>query len=88
MRWYVVAELFSRQDMSHSFVTPWTVVHQALLCLSDSPGKNTGLGCHFLLQGTFPTLGLNTTPALARRFITTELPGKRILASIYYQNGF
>ena len=25
----------------------------------DSPGKNTGLGCHFLLQGIFPTQGLN-----------------------------
>ena len=21
----------------------------------DFPGKNTGVGCHFLLQGTFPT---------------------------------
>ena len=25
----------------------------------DSPGKNTGLGCHFLLQGIFPIQGLN-----------------------------
>ena len=25
----------------------------------DSPGKNTGVGCHFLLQGIFPTQGLN-----------------------------
>ena len=25
----------------------------------DSPGKNTGVGCRFLLQGTFPTQGLN-----------------------------
>ena len=24
-----------------------------LLCPWDSPGKNTGVGCHFLLQGTF-----------------------------------
>ena len=23
----------------------------------DSPGKNTGVGCHALLQGTFPTQG-------------------------------
>ena len=30
-----------------------------LLCLWDSPGKNTGVGCHFLLQGIFPTQGLN-----------------------------
>ena len=25
------------------------------LCPWDSPGKNIGVGCHFLLQGTFPT---------------------------------
>ena len=24
------------------------------------PGKNTGVGCHFLLQGIFPTQGSNT----------------------------
>ena len=26
-----------------------------LLCPSDFPGKNTGVHCHFLLQGIFPT---------------------------------
>ena len=30
-----------------------------LLCLWDSPGKNTGMGCHFLLQQIFPTQGSN-----------------------------
>ena len=25
----------------------------------DSPGKNTGVGCHGLLQGIFPTQGSN-----------------------------
>ena len=25
----------------------------------DSPGRNTGVGCHFLLQGIFPTWGSN-----------------------------
>ena len=27
--------------------------------LGDSPGKNTGAGCHALLQGIFPTQGSN-----------------------------
>ena len=27
----------------------------------DSPGKNTGVGCHALLQGTFPTQRLNAS---------------------------
>ena len=30
-----------------------------LLCPWNSPGKNTRVGCHFLLQGIFPTQGLN-----------------------------
>ena len=38
------------------FVTLWAT---RLLCLWDSPGKNTGVGCHFLLQGIFPTQGSN-----------------------------
>ena len=29
------------------------------LCPWDFPGKNTEVGCHFLLQGIFPTRGLN-----------------------------
>ena len=35
-----------------------------LLCPWDSPGKNTGVGCHALLQGIFPTQGSN--PCLLR----------------------
>ena len=30
-----------------------------LLCPWDSPGKNTEVGCHVLLQGIFPTQGSN-----------------------------
>jgi len=30
-----------------------------LLCPWDSPGKNTGVGCHSLPQGIFPTQGSN-----------------------------
>ena len=45
------------------------------LCPWDSPGTNTGVGCHFLLQGIFPTQGSNQnlmSPALADRFFTTS----------------
>ena len=39
---------------------PWTAVHQGgLLCPWVFPGKDTGMGCHFLLQGIFPTQGSN-----------------------------
>ena len=36
----------------------WTVVCYIPLSL-DFLGKNTGVGCHFLLQRIFPTQGLN-----------------------------
>ena len=41
-------ELLSRVRL---FVTPWTVVCEASLSMG-SPGKNTGVGCHFLLHLT------------------------------------
>ena len=50
-----------------------------LLCPQNFPGKNTGAGCHFLLQGIFPTQGSNLSPkfpALAGRFFTSEVPGR------------
>ena len=37
--------------------TPWTEAHQAPPC--DFPAKNTGAGCHFLLQGIFSIQRLN-----------------------------
>ena len=44
--------------MSISFLTPWTIVCQAP-CSWTSLGKKTAVGCHFLLQGIFPTQELN-----------------------------
>ena len=40
------------------FVIPWTIAAR-LSYPRNSPGKNTGVGCHALLQGIFPTQGLN-----------------------------
>ena len=33
------------------FVSPWTGAFQFPLCV-NFPGKNTGVGCHFLLRGS------------------------------------
>ena len=38
---------------------PYGLYPTRLLCPWDSPGKNTGVGCHALLQGIFPTQGSN-----------------------------
>ena len=37
-----------------------------LLCLWDSPGKNTGVGCHFLLQ----CMGVNSESEVAQSCLT------------------
>ena len=41
----------------------------SLLCPWDFPGKNTGVGCHFLLQGIFPTEGSNLGLLHCRRIL-------------------
>ena len=43
-----------------------------LLHPRDSPGKKTGVGCHFLVQGIFPTQGSNAG-LLPRRQILSWL---------------
>ena len=56
----MVVELLNHVPMGVSdprgvtLVTPWTVACQAPMSM-DFPGKNTGVDCHFLLQGIFLT---------------------------------
>ena len=40
----------------------------------DSPGMNTGVGCHALLQGIFPTQGSNPSPLRLLHWHTDSLP--------------
>ena len=60
--------LWDVMDCSPPGGTPWTVWTVAMdcsppgpriLCSWNSPGKNTGVGCHFPLQGIHLTQGLN-----------------------------
>ena len=48
-----------------------------LLCPWDSPGRNTGVGCHALLQGNLPDPGIKPlsfeSPALVGRLFTTSV---------------
>ena len=70
-------DVFCRSVVSDSFATPCKSPSGSFLCPWDSPGKNTGVGCHFLLllQGIFPTC-VSCTHALTGRFFTTKPPGK------------
>ena len=52
------SENVSRSVISDS-LPPYGLQPTRLLCLCNSPGKNTGVGCHSLLQGNSPTQGLN-----------------------------
>ena len=49
----LVAQLYPTLCNPTDCSLPGSFVH------GDSPGKNTGVGCHFLLQGVFPTQGSN-----------------------------
>ena len=56
------------------FTTLWTVTTR-FFCPWGSPDKNTRVGCYTLLQGIFPTQGLNPylmSIALAGGFFTTS----------------
>ena len=50
---YLVAHLCLTLCDPRDCSLPGSSVH------GDSPGKNTGVGCHALLQGIFPNQGLN-----------------------------
>ena len=40
----------------------------------DSPGKNTGVSCHALLQGSFPSQGLNSLSLMSLEWQAGSLP--------------
>ena len=44
-------------------------LYSRLLCPRDSPGRNTRVGCRFLLQQIFPTQGLNSGLLRCRWFL-------------------
>ena len=48
----------------------------------DSPGKNTGVDCHVLLQGIFPTQGSNPGLLHCRRFLS-HLSTREALCQVY-----
>ena len=64
------------------FTVPWLVAQSCLILCDpmdcgppgssvhgDSPGKNTGVGCHSLLQGIFPTQGSNPDLLRCKRIL-------------------
>ena len=65
--------------MSDSFANPWTVAHQASLCIGFSRQEYL-CGLPFPSPGNLPNPGIKpASPALAGGFFTTEPPGKPLV---------
>ena len=72
LEWGAIAFSVGHFSSVQFFATLWTIGAR-LSVHWNSPGKNTGVGCHALLQGIFPPQGLNpcllsASPAMAGRF--------------------
>ena len=68
--------LFSWSVVFDSFVTTWTVAHQAPLSMGF-PRQGHWSGWPFPSPGDLPSPGIEpVSPALVGRFFTTEPPGK------------
>ena len=71
---WIFKSLLSCQTLWHQEQKP-----TRLLCPWDSPGKNTEVGCHALLQVTFLTQGLNLClPALQADSLPLSYQGGQI----------
>ena len=75
--------LFSHSVMFNSFVTPWTVAHQASLSIGF-PREEYWSGLPISSPGDLPDPGIEPRfPALAGRFFTTESLGKPELLLLF-----
>ena len=81
-----VCVLFCCLVVSDSFVTPWTIAHQAPLSMGF-PRQECWSGLPFPFPGDLPDPGIESvspaSPALAGRFFTTEPPGKPVCVCVY-----
>ena len=85
---FIVGRFSSLHPWESSIISNWlSVISDSLwlhglqparlLCPWNSPGKNTGVGCHFLLEVIFPTQGSNPDLLpLQADSLPTEPPGK------------
>ena len=73
------------------FANPWTIAYQAPPPMGF-PSKNTGVGCHFLLQDIFLTQGLNPgLPHCWRKRVKGEksfFGGTKIRGDLYFSSQY
>ena len=81
MRRLIAADVVLCAVLSRSVVSAYLQTHglqpARLLYPWDSPGKNTRVGCHALLQGTLPNPGIKPrSPTLQVDSVPSEPPGE------------
>ena len=79
--WYMLFYIFESEIvncwvMSNSLWHSMDCGLPKVLCLWDFPGKNTGVGSHFLLQGIFLTQRSNLLSYIAGNSLPSKPPGK------------
>ena len=83
---YFLLSLSLSQSVAFDSLRLFRLQPTRLLCPWDSPGKNTRVGCHFLLQGTFLDPGLNphlpVSSVLQADLLSTVPLGKPIFLGI------
>ena len=82
---FMCCAVLSRSVVSDS-LRPRRLQPARLLCPWDSPGRNTGVGCHALLQGIFLTQELNQDLLHCRQilYLLSHQGGPRILERVVY----
>ena len=79
-----ISESVNRLDVSNSLQSHG-LQPARLLCPWNSPGKNTGVGCHSLLQGVFSNQGWNPgSPALWADSLPSVPPWQPYERSMHY----
>ena len=74
---------WSRSVMS-DYLQPHELLPARLLCPWDLPGKNIGVGCHFLLQGIFLTQRSNTGLLHCRQTPYWCIPGMQETTAVFF----
>ena len=79
---HLIMLLYSPWGLCDSSETPWTVAPPRLLSW-DFPGKNTGVGWRFLLQGPLRPTDWTCVSCISRQFLTLEPPGKPAFLKVF-----
>ena len=87
---YVCMCVCSVTSVVSDYLRPYRLQPAWLLCSWASPGNNTRVGCHFLLQENLPDPEIEpaslVSPSLAGRLFTSEPPGNAhilIISKLY-----